>query len=841
MPGDSPSMKWGRALVFIVAAGLGAFLIKSSVMDLKQAMSNAASLYSKRVVGLSVQGDLQFATQESRRTFLYIFTTTDRDRQLSGIDRVRQADLQVSLLTGKSMLLGTGPGEAERLRSFEFQWNAYLETRDDVLALLLQRKRQEALALELADGAQAFDRATAIIRNLKSEIDRAAAVEKQSVTASFRRAVVELIGLTLAALVFMLGLLAMNRRKRRLVHELTSMNEKLALSEQLERQRRDILEQVGRNEGLVRTLGSVASLLSRQWPECSCAVVTRRERQLCVEAHYRLPAGALRELESIDAAPDERAMTEPPAPGQTGSAVVEASREAICRYLSSVRVRPILSSGGQVLGEIILGFSGPHPETLEESEFLETATQLAAIATEQRRLYDELAFQARHDSLTGLPNRMVFEETTRRTISEAEASKSCVGVLWIDLDRFKKVNDCMGHHVGDRLLHAAGQRLKACVRTDDTVARIGGDEFTVALAGIAGTAEAVAIAERIRSAFQEPFRVSEHQLAVTASIGISVYPEHGEDWETLSRNADAALHIAKRLGRSTYSVCEPGLGTLWKNHAEIESRLAHALENGEFRLQYQPQVDSRGRVVAAEALLRWHNQALGDVSPTQFIPIAERSGLIVPIGAWVLNKACVQAAAWNGSGFACRLAVNVSALQFSRTDFDGTVAQALTSSGLDARLLELELTETALMRDLSHAASQVVRLRNLGVAIAVDDFGTGYCSLAYLQQLPVNAIKLDQSFLRGIAGNSLESGTVLEAILMIARSLNLSTVAEGVECEIQLEFLKRLGCDLFQGFLFHRPMDAGALTSLLRGGAEAQTDMIQLGSPVQLAAAEVFA
>jgi diguanylate cyclase (GGDEF)-like protein len=425
---------------------------------------------------------------------------------------------------------------------------------------------------------------------------------------------------------------------------------------------------------------------------------------------------------------------------------------------------------------------------------------------QHRQLYEQLAFQAQRDPLTELPNRRVFQDRLEQAILRASRDKQRVAVLLVDLDRFKQVNDLLGHRVGDALLKAVAQKIGACLRKSDTLARIGGDEFTILLNPVEGLAGAEMTLQRVLNALQKPLTILDHEIAISASIGLSLYPDHGQDPATLVRNADLAMYHAKGRGKNGWQTYVPELGALMLRRMTIEKSLENAIENRELEMYYQVQTDLDRRVTGVEALIRWHNPVLGGVSPEIFIPVAEESGLIVPIGAWVMAQACHQAAQWMAAGFPIgRIAVNISARQLSQTDFIDGVRRTLESTGLRAEQLELELTETALMHNIEDCLERLAALRELGVTVAIDDFGTGYSSLGYLQKLPVNRVKIDQSFVNGITSQSQETLPLIRAIVDLAHGLGLEVIAEGVETESQFQVLRSAGCDAAQGYLLHKP------------------------------------
>jgi diguanylate cyclase (GGDEF)-like protein/PAS domain S-box-containing protein len=435
--------------------------------------------------------------------------------------------------------------------------------------------------------------------------------------------------------------------------------------------------------------------------------------------------------------------------------------------------------------------------------------------TVRKQAEERLMHQTLHDPLTGLPNRVSFTDRFDQALTQTWRSGRMVAVGFLDLDRFKLANDTLGHAAGDELLRQVATRLAGCLRRDDTVARLGGDEFALILPSIQTTDDATRLAGKLLEAFTEAFNLEGHEVFVTASLGVSLYPTDGETIDGLLRHANAALHRAKQAGRNQYQFFTPAMQTAATDRLRLESQLRRALEQHELMLHYQPLLDlSTGAVIAVEALLRWNHPTLGLIPPDQFIPVAEETGLIVGIGQWVLHEACRQAVAWQALGHApARVAVNVSPVQFGRSDFDAHVAAALKHSGLDPRWLELELTESLVMRDVEDSIAQMGRLRALGVSIAVDDFGTGYSSLSYLQRLPIDALKIDRTFVREIHTTSGQA--VAQAIIALAHSLKKRVVAEGVETNVQLEVLRELGCDHAQGYLFSRPVPAEDAMRLL--------------------------
>ena len=433
-------------------------------------------------------------------------------------------------------------------------------------------------------------------------------------------------------------------------------------------------------------------------------------------------------------------------------------------------------------------------------------------ATEQ-----QIEFLAYHDALTGLPNRLLVRDRLRQATAYADRTRSRVALIFLDLDNFKTINDSLGHFVGDTLLKTAANRLRECVRDTDTISRQGGDEFLILIPDLPDADAVAPEIDKLMGRLQEPFAADGHELSTTGSIGVAIYPDDGGDFDTLLKKADMAMYRAKDAGRNAYRFFDEQMNVEALEQLAIRNGLRRALEHGEFVLHYQPQIDlGSGRVVGAEALIRWNNPERGMIPPGRFIAIAEDNGLIVPIGEWVMNEACRQAAAWKNSGFSdVAVAVNLSAVQFKRSDVERTVTRALEASGLDPSLLELELTESLLIRDTESVLATVTRLKRLGVRLSIDDFGTGYSSLSYLTRFSVDKLKIDQSFICDLASDP-EDAAIVRAIIQMARSLGLRTLAEGVEAEGMLEHLRLFRCDEAQGYHFARPMPAAEFSDYLR-------------------------
>jgi diguanylate cyclase (GGDEF)-like protein len=414
---------------------------------------------------------------------------------------------------------------------------------------------------------------------------------------------------------------------------------------------------------------------------------------------------------------------------------------------------------------------------------------------------------------------MLLNDRISQAIALAIRNKSRIALLFLDLDGFKYINDSLGHPVGDKLLRSIAERLAACVRGSDTVSRQGGDEFVVLLSELPSLEDAAISSRRILKAVAEAHSIDHHDLHITASIGVSIYPDDGHDAEALIKNADTAMYQAKENGRGSYQFFKPAMNVRAVERQSVEESLRRAMTRHEFRLQYQPKVDlGTGEITGAEALLRWIHPIRGLVSPASFIPIAEDCGLILPIGAWVLREACAQARRWLDEGLTLStMAVNVSAMEFREDNFLPGLLEILAGTGLDPKYLELELTESVLMKHAESSTSILQALRDRGVKIAIDDFGTGYSSLSYLRKFPVDALKIDQSFVRQISTAG-DDTVIVTAVIGMARSLKLRVVAEGVETLEELEFLRAHRCDEAQGFYFSRPVPPRQFAELLRAG-----------------------
>ncbi len=464
-----------------------------------------------------------------------------------------------------------------------------------------------------------------------------------------------------------------------------------------------------------------------------------------------------------------------------------------------------------------------HQVELEErvairTQELEIANiELASSKEQAEAVAKRMEYHAHHDALTGLPNRILLNDRIRKGLAHARRQQSMLALLFLDLDRFKIINDSLGHAVGDQLLRVISRRLKSCLREGDTIARLGGDEFMVLLPDIKSASDAGRIGSKIIKSLTDSISCNGHELHITTSVGISVYPFDGADADTLVKHADISMYRAKDIGRNrmVYYTAEMNAGS--RKKLALETSLRSALEKKQLHLVYQPKVDiTRNQIIGVEALLRWEHPTMGYVSPLEFIPIAEESGLIIPIGEWVLNTAFRQLREWHDAGFdELTMAVNLSSAQLSRPGFEDIMEHALANSGISADKAELEITENVAMRNIDSAIKTLQKFKDKGMSIAMDDFGTGYSSLGYLRKLPIDTVKIDRSFVSELP-DSKDDALIAQTIIAMAHSMNLGLVVEGVENVRQLNFFKKQGCHIVQGFLFSKPLPAKELLEMLQ-------------------------
>jgi diguanylate cyclase (GGDEF)-like protein/PAS domain S-box-containing protein len=554
----------------------------------------------------------------------------------------------------------------------------------------------------------------------------------------------------------------------------------------LERARAVALELVAKNHSIDTVLRHLVNMVENQRPNIRCSILLEPESRSTVTD------------------PSAHSFASAPFRALTGDTIA----------------MPIQTSSGDYLG-LFAGHSSTGAQGLTEEDYslMRAATKLASIALEQHRLTNRLSHQAQHDMLTGLPNRRLFDDRLTQAISTANRHQAKVAVLFIDLDGFKRINDTLGHARGDLLLREVSRRLKAIVRITDTVARMGGDEFAVILTDAHTNHAPMRSSTEILASLKAPFFIEGQEICVTASVGIALYPQDAADSSTLLQFADTAMYRAKTNGRDGYHFFTEELHGQVAERVELEAGLRRAEERNELALEYQVEVAGDGSVLGVEALVRWDHKERGRIGPARFIPIAEESGLIVSIGNWVFRAALEQLGRWQQErNTPFKLGVNVSPVQFRRPDFVATLSEMLVQSKVDPRGLEIELTEGILMEDFEAASAKLLQLRALGVTVAVDDFGTGYSSLSYLHRLPIDTLKIDQSFIRDLHKPT-GPRSLVEAIIALARRLNLSVVAEGVELESQADILKELGCDRLQGYLFGRPLPASQVGLRVAGRA----------------------
>jgi len=464
------------------------------------------------------------------------------------------------------------------------------------------------------------------------------------------------------------------------------------------------------------------------------------------------------------------------------------------QYAVRMSVNPIVGNGGTPEGRV-LAFSD---------------------ITETLRINHQIAFLATHDALTELPNRVLLEDRLVQAIAHARRQGLHLGVLFLDLDNFKKINDGLGHAAGDVLLKAVAERLSACVRLGDTAARWGGDEFVVLLESLPRPESVAEVADKIRTAFSQPFWVAGQALYVTFSMGISLYPRDGASGDSLLQHADAAMYRVKARGRNQFGFYSREMNDWAMERLLLEKDLHEALGRGEFEVYYQPQWDTHsGRVIGAEALLRWHHPERGMIPPDTFIPLAEETGLIVPIGEWVIADVCRQARVWRETGLPdLAVAINLSPRQFLQPDLYDRFHALIRGNALPERAIKLEITESLMTHDIERVAEVLNRMKALGVTLAIDDFGTGYSSLSLLKRLPIDQLKIDKSFVRHVVTDAGDAA-IVQSVVFLARHMNLSVIAEGVETESQWAFFRDLHCDGLQGYYFSPPLEASEMTRLI--------------------------
>ncbi len=729
-----------------------------------------------------------------------------------------EADRETGLLSSSALFARLNGRDRNRVPEFAAAWTEYRSFEDTVIQLgLAHTTDRQAADLEPSLGEAQFEQALASLHRLESALVDDAGQRRNTIQMSIRQL---LLTVPLFLLVAAAALGIKGRMRSRALRFLSKRNRELHSASGLERERNRVLELIGNNQPLEMICDAIVGIVDSRHDQVSCAIAVVRNGSLRFISAPRLPASVLHALNSPEAgaagSPSQSAFhsgkpvfvpsieNEPLWRGQQAELLAAG-------FVSSWSL-PLQSNAGYTSGSITLFDKSRNIESDRCLESLAMAAGMASLAVQHRKVYEQLAYQAQHDSLTELANRVLFQERIEKAVAAADTGGTVgFAVLLLDLDDFKQVNDTLGHAAGDALLRQVAHRLRRFVRGSDTVARLGGDEFAILLNQIGNYAEAGVVVDKVLEALRSPLRLPGKPVVLTASIGVSVHPEDGRDAATLLKNADMAMYRAKRAGKDKAQRFLQRMADEMNERMEMDSRLRTALANREFSLAYQPELRLDGSVVAVEALLRWVSPTLGKVPPMQFIPVAETSGLIVPIGTWALREACRQCVAWQQSSLPeLRVAVNMSVVQLEQGNVAETVREVLIETGLNPANLQLEITESYLVRDAAEAKVQLRSLRSLGLTIAIDDFGTGYSSLSYLRNLPVDTLKIDQSFIRDIATNR-SSGSVVQAIIGLAHGLEMEVVAEGVETEDQLNVLSDLGCDVLQGYLFSRPLPAGEL------------------------------
>ena len=791
-------MKWPSRDILLVLLGLTATAgVAAAGASLYRALTAVRVLVSVGTEGSSALSGVLYEAQETRHAVLQVLAAEDSTARGSYSAQARSQDSRIASNLLELVELDPSAANRARVDALLQDWRSYTDLRESLLALAAEGKLGEARALEAGPASVAFGRVAAAWQALQQSLTAFSSRQQGIVRAGLRKAFAELGALAGATILFVATLIWSRRRQQKLL----SLQSRAEL---LERERGRILEMAGRYEPLLAILQVLVSVTQKQLPGSVACVSIIQDGHLRDVVAPGLPQALLEAVYPRGAAVRE---------------VDPAVRrnEALAYGLADYWSQEILSSTGSQIGrvDVYLEQTGLLGEV--QTALLEGVAKLAGIIIQHREMYEQLAYQATHDPLTELPNRRVFQDRLEQAIFHARREREKVAVLLIDLDRFKQVNDLLGHRVGDALLREVARRAGSCLRRSDTLSRIGGDEFTVLLNPVESVEGAEKALRRIAQALQAPLTIVDHKITVSASIGLSVYPDHGDDPATLVRNADLAMYHAKGHGKNGWQTYVPELGATLLRRMSIEKALESAIENGESELHYQLQTDFQRRLTGVEALVRWHNPELGQVAPLTFIPVAEESGLIIPIGDWVLEQACCKAAAWLKAGFPIgRMAVNISARQLGQAGFMEGVRSALERSRLSPEYLELELTETALMYSFGDCMNRLHGLRELGVSVAVNDFGTGYSSLSYLQRLPVSRVKIDQSFIQGIRDRSRETLPLIQAIVDLAHGLGLTVIAEGVETEHQFEALAAAGCNQVQGYLIHKPQPASQVEIALR-------------------------
>ncbi len=603
----------------------------------------------------------------------------------------------------------------------------------------------------------------------------------------------------------------LEQRVRERTVELRAEVDERRRADLLNRGRNQILEMLEKNEDIHAILKVLVETVTEQRSTWLATLHQLQKGALELRASVGIPEVLMERLQHIEAnfldAPEAASLQ------RQGTYILENTTQQrtpwsqllLANRIYSAWSAPFFSPDGVAIGAITTYALLVSKPTARDLELLEMACSMAALIFEHQRLQQELLHHAYHDVLTNLPNRRLGEDRLGVAITRAKRNQTQVAVLWADLDHFKEINDTYGHPTGDRVLQEVARRLSQRLREADTVARMGGDEFMIVLENTQGCKNTEEIAAKLHGVVAQPLLIDAMEFNITASIGISIFPTDGETVEDLKQNADHAMYRAKfeRTGTCSYS---PAMSAEALELRELREELTLALHKNGYEIDYQPQCNPNGSIVAFEALLRFRHPRLGTVPPSKFIPIAEETQLIVPLGSWVLRHVCLQNMEWQRMGYTVPIAVNISAIQFARKDFADSVAAILAETGLDPALLELELTESMVMKDFSESARQMNSLHQLGIRIAIDDFGTGYSSLSCLHRLPIDVLKIDRSFIEKLTE---VEGTrpIVEAVISMGHTLGLRVVAEGVETSEQSVVLRESDCDLIQGYFFSTRSD----------------------------------
>jgi diguanylate cyclase (GGDEF)-like protein/PAS domain S-box-containing protein len=797
--GIPPRVKTAVALGAIVAISLANVAgLLHSVGELLISLDQVRSIYVVDIQALGVDGELQYQIQESRIKFLEVLSPGAGADRLDDVRRVRDADLEVSLLAGRAAVLTSGPGP---LRPFVEAWNRYDDIKDDMIALALQGRFADALAMETTHGNAAFDAASEAIRRAKQQQNLSSASKVEVVWEALRRACIEVLALLAATVAFIMALLAGEAKRKRILRSLLSTTRTLRESET---RFRGIFEEAAVGIVSMDLAGAIVS-------------ANRAVEEITGYPEHEL-TGKTTQLIMSDRDRQESAES-----------IGKVARGEVNTYRAERQI--VRKDGGEACIRISVSLARKDGEPANVIALWEDIS-------EQKRAEGQLRHQATHDALTDLPNRRWFEEALKRAVDGAVSGGSAVSLLYLDLDGFKLVNDTLGHGAGDSLLAQVGRRLARCMGPVEVLARIGGDEFTViqpvcgplptANAGdnVPARVEAV-LAQNLLNALNRPFVVNGQEIRIGASIGISRYPGDGLDGGDLLQSADAAMYYAKR-DKQGYHFFNAQMHYAVHRRLKVENQLRGAIERHELSVEFQPLYDlSSEKLIRFEALCRWHNAELGQVLPLEFIPVAEETGLIAAIGRYVLVRACEEALRWQEIDRPpIIVAVNVSASQFHRHHFVEEVGEVLRETSLPASLLEIEITESALIGDMDESVDKMRRFREMGIGISIDDFGTGYSSLSYLQNMPVGALKIDQSFTTRLERDA-SAAPMVRSIIAMGHALGLRVVSEGIENKQQLKLLQQLGTDEVQGYYFGRPESAGkALERVLRERpSEASTDV----------------